>query len=759
VCGIDCAGFVFLRDRTNLSFVKLTDSLNPIVQVSFSVDKLFDPHIHVYGKKLSGSHELWKHLPQPPVCNSKYSIEIVLGLLGQMTVCCGVKSDKLITLVSHANCEALGAELSATCSKEVHSLQCILLLFTGERCIFCGNLRKKLLMRRCRLQKSSTIALYKAKKRNSYLTSPIKRAKLRQLARKSQSLNKSVCKLKSQLALFKKQSSKCIAAHGEKLNDTDCDEMLQLARGCKGAIATEFPPGSFQRIFFDQQVKFNALKTKAAMRWHPAIIRWCLYIRSRSAKAYDGIRAFLRLPSNRTLYDYTHYMEQSVGLNPKTTEQLISKAASLGCFSVQHKSYVGLLQDEMKIKANLVYHKNGELVGFVHLDNVSNELMKIEKLADGETELAESLLVVMVRGITTPLRYPLAAYATRTLSSSTLYNVMWECVECLEVVVGLRVLFICCDGASQNRKYFNLHSADEITFKTKNLYALDDRDIYFISDPPHLLKTARNCFANSYAHSKTRCLWFDQDISWTHVSKLFHEHCEMAEYRLCPKLTRNHVNLTSFSKMSVSIAAQVFSNSVANALEHVWGSNVSSTVKFVRIMNKWFDIVNVKHLYEGKNSRNGDLVPFTSVDDARLEWLDSEFLEYLHQWTAAAESRQGKFSKKQRQQMQLSKQTIDGFKITSRSVAAVIRHVLQNGAPFVLTSHLNQDPLEQLFGHCRHKGGSNDNPNVAEACNSINTIRSVSTQAVCSQHGNTKAVASELDFTPVPKRTRERCGV
>ena len=52
--------------------------------------------------------------------------------------------------------------------------------------------------------------------------------------------------------------------------------------------------------------------------------------------------------------------------------------------------------------------------------------------------------------------------------------------------------------------YFGRHSStgDENIFKTTNVYSEDQYPIYFICDPPHLLKTIRNCFASS-----TRNLW------------------------------------------------------------------------------------------------------------------------------------------------------------------------------------------------------------------------------------------------------------
>ena len=60
------------------------------------------------------------------------------------------------------------------------------------------------------------------------------------------------------------------------------------------------------------------------------------------------------------------------------------------------------------------------------------------------------------------------------------------------------------DGATNNRRMIKLHSSKSaLTYKVKNIHANDGaRDLFFFSDPPHLLKTARNCWA-----SKCRFLW------------------------------------------------------------------------------------------------------------------------------------------------------------------------------------------------------------------------------------------------------------
>ena len=112
------------------------------------------------------------------------------------------------------------------------------------------------------------------------------------------------------------------------------------------------------------------------------------------------------------------------------------------------------------------------------------------------------MLVVMVCGISSSLQYPLAAYATDGITLDFLYSIVWGAVQTLHSDAGLRVLFIFCDGASPNRKFFMLHSenANNRLYKTINIFSGNDRDLYFISDAPHLLKTTHNCFSNPQYH-------------------------------------------------------------------------------------------------------------------------------------------------------------------------------------------------------------------------------------------------------------------
>ena len=66
---------------------------------------------------------------------------------------------------------------------------------------------------------------------------------------------------------------------------------------------------------------------------------------------------------------------------------------------------------------------------------------------------------------------------------------------------GLKVTCITLDGDSVNRKFVSkirTIKKNEIGHKFKNLISdrSDTHEVFLFSDPPHLLKTARNCLAN-----------------------------------------------------------------------------------------------------------------------------------------------------------------------------------------------------------------------------------------------------------------------
>ena len=162
--------------------------------------------------------------------------------------------------------------------------------------------------------------------------------------------------------------------------------------------------------------------------------------------------------------------------------------------------------DEVKIKEGLVYDKHsGNIIGFNDLGDVNVAIDRIEEVVHKSEKISSSMLVFMVRG---HLNFPYAQFPCQNLNAGVLYPIVWDVVRNLELT-GFQVLAMTADGVSFNRNFFQIHrdSRKNLVHKVKNRYADEDRYIFFFSDVPHLLKTARNCLANSFAHQKTRQLW------------------------------------------------------------------------------------------------------------------------------------------------------------------------------------------------------------------------------------------------------------
>ena len=217
----------------------------------------------------------------------------------------------------------------------------------------------------------------------------------------------------------------------------------------------------------------------------------------------------ITLPSERTLRDYTHWIRSGLGFLPEVDSQFVKEAAILE----EKDRYVVLVWDEMKIREDLVFDKNYcQLIGFANLGEINDQLDKVGQLCSSETAttsspaVASHMLLFMVRGMFSSLEFPYAHFATQSISADSLFPIVWEAVQRLEYC-GFNIIAFCCDGASPNRAFYKLHrDRGEFVYKTTNPFC-EDRDVYFICDVPHLIKTSRNCWSNSFAHKRSRALW------------------------------------------------------------------------------------------------------------------------------------------------------------------------------------------------------------------------------------------------------------
>ena len=398
-------------------------------------------------------------------------------------------------------------------SSTVRVTNCEMLVAVGK-CNACVPYRSTLRTMYNRWIKNKTCSPTKRTSSSSHvnlrwLNSPEKRSRMKNIQRRMVTAERQVEHLKEKIQLS-------VKAHGVVVDDQLNNDLSRIMTEQTPQVVEEFPVGSFQRLFWEHQ-KDALQKNPKQMRWHPTMIKWCLSIKLKSSGAYESMREFLTLPSSRTLRDYTHYIKASTGFQPKVTEQLM-KEAKLETLKDFEKNVV-LVFDKVKIKDSLVYDKHGvRIIGFVDVGDINYELLSFERSCQDSSsvlsQVAKHMLVFMVRGLFIPLKFPYAQFATRNLSADLIFTLVWEAIQKLEAA-DFKVVAINCDRASTNRKFFQMHftptsvtSEDSrIVYKTRNPYADKERDIYFFSDVPHLIKTVRNCWSNSFAHSNSRALW------------------------------------------------------------------------------------------------------------------------------------------------------------------------------------------------------------------------------------------------------------
>lgn len=555
-----------------------------------------------------------------------------------------------------------------------------------------------------------------------------------------------------------------------------------------------------QSMFLQQQVKASQKKNMCGMRWHPSLIRIALSIYLNSRSTYEMIRdsGVIKLPSSRTLFDYSHADVVKEGIDDVILKDLSEK---VGKFEENYKKYHVLMADEMYTSKNLVFHKqSGELRGYMKLNELDKEMKLLENFLDDpdksyHPEQSSKILCFLVKGVCTSVKEVVATYAVSSVSIKQMYMWTWDVIGALERS-GVWVCAFTCDGSSTNRSFIKMHTpVSEDKFLPESIpgnaiyatinKAAPHRVLYFISDVPHLLKTIRNCFNNSRRDKSKgkRCLKLNgQRIVWDTIIDLYNMK-KGKMLRKSYKLNAQNVFPDSYSCMRVPLAAAVMSRTVSNDIEQQNWPNTQETVRFIRYVNDWFDCLNGAHTYHGVRKRNERLDPYKLPDDKRFNFL-IDFVKYIDNWKNQAEKNpileesiasnatlRGNESQCEDDplipvedvddldetpagKMQLSHQTRLGIEITVKSFISCTRFLLSEGCPFVNARVYCQDPLEQYFGKLRSGFGGSSNPNAGQCLHKQRTIH-IQGELGVKRKGNTEGVKAEFQVTEEPLRKRK----
>ena len=331
----------------------------------------------------------------------------------------------------------------------IRHVKCELLCTTSsERCAGCTSYRNTLRATSSKHAKKTASHSYPSSSANyRFLSKDELKDRLRATHTLQRNTHKKLERLRAKIV-------ESVEKSGVDVDEETHDDLLNIVEKYTEEGLIKHPQDSFKQIFWQQQLQCARLSNSRQRRWHPLMIKWALYLRHLSSKAYETVRksGVIALPSQRTLRDYTHFVQSKLGFSDEVDDQLMeaAKVTSLE----EYKKCVIIIIDEMHIKEDLVFDKHtGKLIGFVNLGKVNDLLLQFERSLESSQNssfpIANTMLVFYVRGLFSDLEFPYTQFACKSLSGDLLYNPFWEAVYRLERM-GLKVTAATGDGASPN---------------------------------------------------------------------------------------------------------------------------------------------------------------------------------------------------------------------------------------------------------------------------------------------------------------------
>ncbi|KAK3917302.1 Transposable element P transposase [Frankliniella fusca] len=510
-----------------LRLVSLNKSEN--AAVDFSIFWLnFNVGIYVHNLLVTTGHKICSKVASPDKQNIGSIADYLMRLaktLSNSNICLGVTEFQKFWSDHDGVIDNYNLNKDFEC---LRSKECGLLIIDEDRgiCKECQFIFEKIKRRKRKLEKEE--CQFKSDKEKAAHYQKMYRAEKRKTSR------------------LKKRVDNLLVKLSESLHD-DFTQVLS---------STHSKMTDAQKIFWESQKKAISSEDRRGLRWHPLMIRIALFLQGQmTTEGYEFLREnFVQLPSQRRLYDYTHFIEAKEGCQVEILQDIKAKIDK--CCPNDHFSFVNLMFDEMN-----------------ELEELQSSLSK--KVF--QPKLAKKVLVYLAKGITSHVKTVVAVYSTDDLTSIQLYSRTWNAIYNLEEN-GIKVLTLTCDGAAINRKFIRMHKA-------------------FHSDSRYTYSTT-NLAAGDYRPLKTRQLWKNGEyLSWKVIEAVY-DHTKANKIVISNKLSKAHIKLTSFSCMKVNLACQVLSNSVASSIEnlpsYLTDYDTVEVTKFIKLMNRFFDCVNGK---------------------------------------------------------------------------------------------------------------------------------------------------------------------
>ena len=387
--------------------------------------------------------------------------------------------------------------------------------------------------------------------------------------------------------------------------------------------------------------------------------------------------------------------------------------------------HVILQMDEVHIRSDASY-KGGKVLGAI--DNPS----------DPPTTVFSMMISSLMKKFSTIVRLiPLGSS-----SAADLYPIITKTIGDIESC-DLFVEAICTDNYPLNVSLFKLFSYNTKILQARVVHPCNPtRNLILFFDIVHIMKSIRNNWLNLKDFEKTfiypdfeTCtddiplpviLPFTQLKVSIPVANILLDPRELTKSKyppICfaafddlrtlfkadkfsiikraPKLTSKACWPSHLERQNVNLALKIFHESTAAGLSSFYNENTTNEnrhiVKFILLINKIWNIFNVNWVGKDIRFNNPNFAPLR-LNDPRLSFLD-HVVKWLDCWKLLPTSR-GK----------LTPQTFTSFRHTCIALPLLVQRLtLECGFEYLLTSRIQNDPLEHHFGLYRQMSGSNYN--------------------------------------------------
>ncbi|KAG7453457.1 DNA transposase THAP9 [Solea senegalensis] len=414
-----------------------------------------------------------------------------------------------------------------------------------------------------------------------------------------------------------------------------------------------------------------------------------------SAKAYafvrDNFDLFLPLPY--TIRKYYSSVSADPGFTRASFSALQTHAEDRK--KEGRQTICALMVGEMSICKHVEYSE-GNLHGYV--DPGCGAI-------DDSLPPARDAFVVMAVAIDESWKIPLAYFFVDSLTGEERANIITECLLRLQYA-GVRTASLTCDGPACHFTMLKTLGVNlEVNSMTPSFPNPADYSqvVHVLLDVCHMTKLLRNTLAEGGLLQTAR-----GDIRWQYIVELSKLQ-EVEGQRLGDKLKMAHERWEK-EKMKVRLATQVFSSSVADALEYCnkhlhlpQFRGCEETVDFLRTIDAALDVLNSRNLLGKRNKKPTKRSNIKSRGNILLKAEEA---------LLALEDERGMpvHSGKRRT-------CVIGFVASLRSVRSIFHDLVEKpNAPcmFLLTNKLCQDHLELFFFSIRRQVGSDNNPTAKQ---------------------------------------------